>query len=157
MGLFKQKEVTSEHFKLLQDVGKLGAGNATKVELFDDHLELSNMIQKAPISLKYSQITDVKYTDEIETIEKSKSVIGRAIVGKTLFGDIGAQIGAISGTGKKEKREHHFLFAISYVSTSGNDAVLLFEDTKLYHGFKLYKNLLEKCGLNSENSDITKL
>lgn len=33
MGLFGKKEVTSEYFKLLQDVGKLGIGNATKVEL----------------------------------------------------------------------------------------------------------------------------
>ena len=158
MGLFGKKEVTSEYFKLLQDVGKLGIGNATKVEIFDDHLELSNMIQKNPISLKYSQITDVAYTDEIETIEKSKSVIGRAIVGKALFGDVGAQVGAISGVGKKQKKQRRFLFAISYTSSSGEDSVLLFEDTRLYHGFGLYTALKKRCTLPISNSEeITEL
>ncbi|MGN0352434.1 MAG: hypothetical protein ACI4ES_12345 [Roseburia sp.] len=159
MGLFSKKEVTSEYFNLLQDIGKLTAGNMTKIELFDDHLELSNMVQKTPITLKYSQITDVKYTDEIETIEKSKSVIGRAIVGKVLFGDVGAQVGAISGTGTKQKKEHHFLFAISYTTSLGEESALLFEDTRLHNGVKLYNNLLEKCNLTSgnPNNDITEL
>lgn len=156
MALFK-KEITEEYFKLLEDVGDLGKGNMTKIKLQDDHLELSNLMQKTPTSLKYSKITDVQYSSEIEIIEKSKSVIGRAIVGKMLFGNVGAQVGAISGMGKKQKKERHFLFAISYIAVSGDDAVLLFEDTRLHHGFKLYQNLLSKCNLSTTNSNVSEL
>lgn len=149
MGLFGKKEVNSEYFKLLQDIGKLGKNNMTKVELCEDHIELSNAIQRKPLTLKYSQITDVQYTQNIETVEKSKSVIGRAIIGKALFGDVGAQVGGMSGLGTKSKKELHFLFAISYISSSGEDAVLLFEDTRLYHGAKLYSNLRSKCNIQT--------
>ena len=158
MGLFSKKEVTSEYFVLLCDVGKLGKGNATKVELFEDHLELSNLTQKSPISLKYDQITDIKYTNEIETVEKEKSVIGRAIVGKMLFGDIGAQVGGMSGLGTKSQKEKHTIFAISYTSKNGDESVLLFEDTRHYHGPKLVMNLLKKCNIRTESSaEITEL
>ena len=98
------------------DVGHLKQGNATNVILYDDHLTLSDLSKNQPISLNYSQITDVIYTTEKEVTEKEKSVIGRAIVGGMLFGDTGATVGAISGIGTKTEThyKHYFVIFITF-------------------------------------------
>lgn len=62
--------------------------------------------------LNYSQITDVFYGKKTKLIEKPKSIIGRTLVGGVLFGGTGAVVGAISGNGKKIKKETHLYFII---------------------------------------------
>ena len=160
MGLFKKDKdvIISEHFLMLQDVGELKKGWAIKLSLYDDHLTLKNFAVKQPITLNYSQITDVfhGYTTEIQ--EKNKSTIGRAMAGGLLFGGAGAIVGAMTANGKKEKKVTKLMFIISYISSKGEDCFLQFEDTRHYKGKKLSNKLKELCNIEEkEKETITAL
>lgn len=160
MGFFKNNKgsIISDNFMLLKDVGELKTGWSIDVSLYDDHLELKNFAVKQPITLKYSQITDVfhGYTTEIQ--EKEKSIIGRAVAGGLLFGGAGAVVGAMTATGKKEKKVTKLMFIISYISSQGEESFLEFEDTRHYKGKKLSQKLKELCNIkDKENEVITSL
>ncbi len=159
MGFFKSTKgsIISDYFKITDSVGKLREGDAVDVALYEDHLELSAPLAKPPISLAYSQITDVFYGLQDELIEKKKSPIGRAVAGGLLFGGVGAIVGAVSGTGKKEKKVKKFMFIISYTSSAGEDTFLAFEDTRMYKGKKVAAKLKELCGITDEAPAITQL
>lgn len=150
MGFLKSKKgsIISEYFMLLENVARFGAGAAVDVALFEDHLELDLPLSKQqPVTLRYSQITDVYYGYEEEIVSKNKSVIGRAAAGGLVFGPAGAIVGAVSGSGKTEKKELHALFIISYTSSAGETSFLRFEDTRGFKGRKLYKKLKDLCGI----------
>lgn len=140
MGFFKSTKgsIISDYFKLTQDVAQLKADNMYDVALYDDYLEIAGKVK-----LKYSQITDVYYGLQTEITEKSKSVIGRAVAGGLLFGGVGAVVGAVSGTGSKDVKTKKFMFIISYTSSSGDDAFISFEDTRMYKGVKVANKLKE--------------
>lgn len=158
MGFFSSKSgsIISDYFKILEDIAQYKAENMIEISLYDKHLELSVPLSKfPPITLQYSQITDVYYGVETEIIEKSKSVIGRAAAGGLVFGPIGAIVGAVSGSGNKEKKELHFQFVISYKSKTGEDEFLKFEDTRRFKGQKVATKLKALCGI--ESSVVTSL
>lgn len=161
MGIFKSTKgsIISEPFQLLEPVGQLQAGLMVDVALYDDHLMLTApFMKKTPISLKYTQITDVIYGMQTEIIEKNKSSIGRAVTGGLLFGGAGAVVGAVSGTGKKEKKVNKFYFVISYTSSAGDAQLLQFEDVRLFKGRKVANKLKELVGISVEPpQDITDL
>ena len=160
MGLFTSKkgDIIGEHFQITEDLGKLRKGDMVKVELYDDHLELSTLLTKQPITLDYSQITDVFYGSQTELVEKSKSPIGRAVVGGLLTGGVGAVVGAVSGIGKKEKKVKKVMFIISYTSSAGEEKFLTFEDTRLSKGPALSMKLKTLCGVNDAAApEITRL
>ena len=157
MGFLKSTKgsVISEFFKPLQDLGPIKADtDVVDVALYDDHLEIkANLKKHEPITLQYSQITDVFYGQETEVVEKDRSVIGRAVAGGLLFGGVGAVVGGISGVGKKEKKVTKLLFIISYTAKDGQDAFLQFEDTRRYKGPKLAAKLRELCGIEPEKAE----
>lgn len=155
MGFLKSKKGTiiSDYFKLSKDVAQFKANNMYEVSLYDEYLELAG-IGGLSVKLKYEQITDVFYGLEKEVKEKNKSVIGRAVAGGLLFGGAGAVVGAISGTGKKQKTINRFMFIVSYKSQNGEDAFLTFEDTRLYKGSKLASKLKELCKVENENVEF---
>lgn len=152
MGFLKSKKgsIISDYFKTVDKIGNLGANNMVEVALYEDRLTISSPMIKQEITLNYNQITDVSYGTQTQIVEKNKSVIGRAIGGGLLFGGIGAIVGAVSGSGVKEKKEHHFYFIVSYTSQDGEDKFLQFEDTRLYKGQKLSKKLKELCSISDE-------
>lgn len=147
MGFFKSTKgsIISDYFQLKESVGTLTAGNMVNVELYNDHLDIKEI--KKSVSLNYSQITDVFYGLQTEIINVKKSTIGRAMAGGLLFGNTGAVVGAISGSGTKEKKERHFYFIISYTSATGEDKFIQFEDTRLYKGAKVAQKLKELCNI----------
>lgn len=149
MGFFTSKKgsIISDYFLLLENVGQFKSENMINVSLYDKFLELSAPMSKQPITLNYSQITDVYYGFETEIVQQNKSVIGRAAAGGIVFGPVGAIVGAVSGAGAKEKKEIHRLFVISYTPSSGGEAFLRFYDTRCYKGKKLAKQLKELCGI----------
>lgn len=155
MGLFKKDEnvIISEPFMILQDVGELKKGWAIKVSLYDDHLTLKNFAVKQPITLNYSQITDVFYGYMTEIQEKNKSTIGRAVAGGLLFGGAGAIVGAMTANGTKEKKVTKLMFIISYTSSKGEDCFLQFEDTRHYKGKKLSEKLKELCNIEEKEKE----
>ena len=161
MGLFTSAKgsIISEPFLLLEDVGQLKKDLVVEVALYNDHLELTApFMKKTPITLRYAQITDVFYGMQTEVVLKNKSPIGRAVAGGLLFGGAGAIVGAVSGTGKKEKKVNKFFFIISYTSADGVEKMLQFEDTRLYKGRKVANKLKELCGISDNaQGDITEL
>lgn len=148
--LFSTKgSIISDAFKLVEAHANLQPDLMYDVALFDDHLTIKLCFGKQEATLNYSQITDVEYTCELEKIAVNKSPIGRAIAGGLLFGGVGAMVGAVSGTGTKEKKERHFYFIISYTSNAGEDKYIVFEDTRLYKGDKVAKKLKELCNIST--------
>jgi hypothetical protein len=141
--------IISDAFMLTERHEHLSKGLMYDVALYADHLEIRLPLHKEKTTLLYSQITDIEYGSRTEIAEKSKSVIGRALVGGILLGGVGAVIGAVSGTGKKEKKETHLYFIISYTATDGDEKYIMFEDTRMYKGRKLYIKLTELCGINT--------
>lgn len=160
MGIFKSAKgsIISEPFQLLESVGQLQKDLMVEVALYDDYLELTvPFMKKTPTTLKYAQITDVFYGLQTEIVEKNKSSIGRAVAGGLLFGGVGAVVGAVSGSGKKEKKVNKFYFIISYTSSAGEEKLLQFEDTRLYKGRKVATKLKELVGIPTEVQEITEL
>lgn len=157
MGFFKSTKgsIISDFFKPLQDLGPIKAAtDVVDVALYDDHLELkANLKKHEPITLQYSQITDVFYGLETEVVEKNRSVIGRAIAGGVLFGGVGAVVGGMSGIGTKEQEVTKLVLIISYTAKDGQDAFLQFEDTRRYKGPKLAAKLRELCGLTEDQPE----
>lgn len=154
MGFFKSKKGTiiSDYFKLLEDVGNLKANNMYEVSLYPEYIEISAPI--ATVKLKYNQITDVFYGDKEEVVKKERSVIGRAIVGKILFGDTSAIVGAISGIGEKEKIIKHKSFILSYKSSvDDKDYFVNFEDTRIYKGAKIAAKIKELANIKEDVFD----
>ena len=144
MGLFSKKEKDIKATLKSSDNGFM-----YNLVLLEDRLQIGIPLAKTDQlkTLRYDQIRDVIYESDIEKISKSKSPIGRAITGGLLFGGAGAIVGAISGTGAKEKKEHHFYLIINYISKDGEDKFLQYEDQSLGAGMKFYKSLKEKAGI----------
>ena len=149
MGLFKSKKgsIISDYFKLTEDVAHLRAGNMYEVALYEDYLQIGE------VKLRYDQVTDVYYGLETEITQKNKSVIGRAVAGGILFGGLGAVVGAVSGTGTKDVKSKKFMFIISYTSSSGEDAFISFENTRLYKGVKVAAKLKELAKVGADHAE----
>ena len=96
------------------------------------------LIIKTPFSktnderIPAENIQECVYKKETE-LEQSNSVIGRAIAGGLLFGDVGAVVGGMSGL--KQKKVNRFFLVVSYDCCGGN-IVRAFED---YPNSKTYK------------------
>lgn len=157
MGFFKSTKgsLISDYFKLLEDAGGIKKNNMVDVAIYNEYVEIT--ADKQVVKLNIEQITDVYYGMETEITQKNKSVIGRAVAEGLIFGETGAVVGAISGMGTKDKKKHRFIFIISYTSSSGDDAFLSFEDTRLYKGTKVYKQLKSLLNLPDGNGNITEL
>lgn len=152
MGFFKSSKgsIISDYFQLTEDLGPFVKDDMVDVALHEDHLELKNLRSKDPLTLDYSQITDVFYGPDVQIVEKGKSVIGRAVAGGLLFGSVGAVVGAASGLGTKEKKVKRVILVISYTPSQGGDAFLQFEDTRMYKGPKVAMKLRELCHIKDE-------
>ena len=84
---------------------------------------------------------------EYETIEKDKSVIGRAIVGGLLLGPVGAIVGGMSGIGtKKETKVIQNANEDIYIDIIAEKQHFLFKVSKLNNdlAYKLYKKLQDE-------------
>lgn len=148
MGFFKSNKGTiiSEKFTVANDFAMFKRGRIVDVNLYDTELKITS--KDDVVNLSYSKITNVVYDLQTSIVEKDKSSIGRAIVGGALFGATGAIVGAVSGSGKKEKEVNKFMFVISYTGNDGNKSFIAFEDTRLWTGRKLAATLKDKCGLS---------
>lgn len=153
MGFFSSKRgsIASDYFCPEQAIGPIRAGDMTEVALYDDHLSLTNLAVKQPITLQYSQITDVFYGYREEIVEKNRSVIGRAVAGGLLFGGLGAVVGAVSGTGTKKAKQIDRYLVISYNAENGSQQFLEFKDTRRHHGPKVAQALKELCHIPDQS------
>ena len=141
--------IISDYFKLVKAHANLEANLMYDVALYDEHLTIKVGFGKQEATLNYSQITDVFYGLHTDIVKVSKSSIGRAVAGGLLFGSVGAVVGAVSGTGTKDKKERHTYFIISYTASTGEEKFIQFEDTRLYRGAKVAAKLKELCNIKT--------
>lgn len=83
--------------------------------------------KKPEVNLRFEQITGVTVVSEKDVIEKSKSTVGRAVVGGVLLGPLGAIVGGMSGIGNKVKSSTKYFMVINYKSREEELKVLSFE------------------------------
>ncbi|MBR5580075.1 MAG: hypothetical protein IKW26_02100 [Treponema sp.] len=154
MGFFRKTKgsIISDAFMLIEDHANLKAKLMYDIALYEEYLTIKLAFGKQEATLSYNQITDIFYGMETEIINEKKSSIGRAFAGGLLFGGVGAIVGAVSGTGTKEKKKRHFYFIISYTSSNGEEKIIQFEDTRLYRGTQVAKKLKELCKIQVPES-----
>ena len=154
MGFFKSTKgsIISEYFCIDHNLGPFPKGDMVNVALYEDHLTLSNLRTKTPITLEYSQIFDVYYGAHRPLGAHYETKLAPYFVGEMLFGDIGGAIGAASELRKKTKVEKKkvFYFLIGYTSAEGETSVLAFQDTRMFKGHKLFKKLVELSGVTPQ-------
>jgi len=120
MGIFGLKSKTGDAAIYLphhSGVPNFSPGHPSELILHDNvgKLEIRARFSKVLSAyLPYNKIVGVAQTTEKEIREKGKSVIGRAAIGAVLLGPLGAIVGGISGTGKKEKSKTKFYVIINY-------------------------------------------
>ena len=117
MGIFGKKKEATE-IKVFHRGGLNGYGWATTKLWLNDENECITMEAKKlePVHLKYEQIIDIDTTSDEKTTEKNKSVVGRALVGGMLMGEVGAIVGGMSGTGSKKTTRTSYYMVINYKS-----------------------------------------
>lgn len=155
MGIFNRKTTKKATFETLQTMGKICKHFLLTIELCDDRLIFYHnwyIKKKDAISLKYSQITNIEKFTQTELIAKDKSVIGQAVAGKLLFGDLGAQIGAIDATKPDIKKKEKIYMVIYYTSKEGEPSHLLFAFSHDYQCHDIYWNLRDICGITARES-----
>ncbi|WP_443112611.1 hypothetical protein [Clostridium sp. 'White wine YQ'] len=79
------------------------------------------------VYIKIEQLIAANVVTEEEIIEKSKSTVGRALVGGVILGPLGAIVGGMSGIGNKVKSNTKYYMVINYNSLEGETKVLSFE------------------------------
>jgi len=121
MGLLNYKDKNDNRyvdFAMEDGLSTIKKGALIRATLEESELTIKPSFSKQePSHLKYNQIVNVGVVREEEIIEKSKSVLGRAVVGGLVLGPLGAIVGGISGTGKKEKTKLKAYFVINYKSS----------------------------------------
>lgn len=155
MGFFKKDKdvIINGSFNPIKDIASIKAGIMVDLRLYTDHLTLKNYTVKQPITLNYSQITDVFYGNITEVQEKNKSTIGRAVAGGLLFGGAGAVVGAMTASGKKEKKVTKIMLIISYTSSQGEECFLELQDAS-FKGKKISAKLKELCNIKDKEPEV---
>ena len=155
----KEKQIKSINMSTVDGVADLPRDIVVNLELLEDKLQIKVKFgNKPPIFLSYDQIVNVAFMTEQEVIEKSKSVVGRAVAGGLIFGGLGAVIGGMSGTGTKQQKKQHLYLIINYNPADGGDAkALSFKPLDLSFGLDGFtKELKQLCGiLPAPTSGIT--
>jgi hypothetical protein len=161
MGIFGLKSKTGDAAVNLQyhsGIPNFPLGWPSELILHDEEkrLEIRTRLSKVPSAyLLYDKIVGVAQTTEKEIEEKSKSVLGRAAIGGVLLGPVGALVGGMSGTGKKEKSKTTFLVIINYRPDAENEDIKVLSFTYLpgnVWGLGKFINMLkERAGISTSN------
>ena len=129
--------VSQAYFLNMEAVCDLLEDDIVGIQLFEDHLEISNPDPDSVLSFPYSRVKDVKYGEVDEVVEKEHSIPGRAffsgcclfclfgiiinlIVG-VIAGIVGAVIGAVSALRPEKTTYVHTELSMVCTSPSGKD------------------------------------
>ena len=133
--------------------GSIGANVAVKGVLKSDCLYIyEDWHEDVNVSLPYHKITGVKLTSDVEIIERSKSVAGRAIVGGLVLGAAGALFGGLSGIGSKQERQASNYILISYRPSNDEEEHGILLKVGVSAWSKFMEKLKEKANIVEEKS-----
>lgn len=152
----RREDVITKHTFILKEGLSIPAGTGCVVMVHKDQLLFHTSLGNT-YKLKKEQILGSHEMSEKEILEKSKSSIGRAVVGGVALGPLGAVVGAISGTGSKKKKKMNYYTLISYVSQSGEDkTIILTEPGQSQISNTVFINSINNTyGLNKPIADTT--
>ncbi|MEK4514675.1 hypothetical protein NSS64_05355 [Paenibacillus sp. FSL H8-0122] len=104
----------------------LGIGSVEcKIFRFSDRVLIDSSRQRFEIYLAQFRAAEVKSMQEL--IDKSKSVVGRAMIGTLLVPGLGTIVGGMSGIGNKKKTSHYMIF--NFIDAHGELSAVTFQDT----------------------------
>lgn len=150
MGIFSRNNGDKINLKHLENKG---FDLVKEVSFDDEYLNIKQKFNnKAPvIKLRLNKITGLIETTDTDIKTKSKSVLGRAMLGGIFLGPAGAIVGGISGTKEKVITEIKFLLIINYLdSNSETQAIVLEELPGRFNISKFTKSLKLKCNIEKE-------
>lgn len=104
----------------------IGQGNICKVLGYKNQ-PIVIKSGKQEFTIPVERIVNFGYFTETQIAEKSKSVVGRAVIGGVLLGGLGAVVGAASGIGTKKVAKEEAYFVINYLNKEGETAVISFK------------------------------
>ena len=87
--------------------------------------------RKENYSIEYQDIINIVYREHTEVETKSKSIVGRALVGGALTGGIGAIIGGMTGIKDKKKTQKMYVIEIEYIVRGVKETILLEDRVKI--------------------------
>lgn len=156
MGIFFTKNKENErnvNFMTGNKIGAIAEGIAINATLKNDCIFIVSRLNKnISVTLKYEKITDCQYISEKDIREKSKSVLGRAVVGSLFLGPVGAIVGGISGVGHKKITKNKNYIVINYESNNEIGVLFLEVVGASLKWDKFYDELREKAGIKKELS-----
>ena len=133
MGIFGKKNKEGNmavNLTYIDGIESYNKGTAVALSINDENKSMemkARVYKKPPVYLQLEQITGVEVISEKDIIEKSKSTVGRAVVGGVVLGPLGAIIGGMSGIGNKKKSETHYFMVVNYKSKDEEIKILSFE------------------------------
>ena len=133
MGIFGKKNKDgnrSVNLTYIDGTESYSKGTAVEISLNDENknMQMKARVYKKPaVFLPFEHITGVEVISEKDIVEKSKSTVGRAVVGGVVLGPLGAIIGGMSGIGNKSKSDTHYFIVVNYKSKDQQIKVLSFE------------------------------
>lgn len=107
---------------LVDGVPNIGERRIVKVYLLPEALLIRQESDDKSAELPYTRIKDAQVVTEKEIIEKSKSVVGRAMIGGLFLGGLGATVGAISGVGTKQQVNENQFLVINYSTADSEES-----------------------------------
>lgn len=105
------------------------------------------------------KIIDTAMITEKEIVEKGKSVVGRGLLGGSIFGPAGLILGGLSGVGKKSKTEYTKIYIVSFVGSDGEVKNITFGMHKMMVRVteKFNKLLDKKLKSVTKSAEVTNL
>lgn len=150
----KDRSVSLSHIDGIKGMGKECLVDLT-YRMSERTLEIKPFLSRsAPYTLDVRKIIDIQYTSDWETYEKGKSVVGRAAAGSLVFGPVGAIVGGISGTGKKQKSKRHNYVIIAYISNGVEKSITFEEKTPQLGLTKMIAEIKEDANIQPPSREL---
>jgi len=137
---------------LADGVPNIGERRIVKIYLLPEALLIRQDSDDKSAELPYSRIKDAQVVTEKEIIEKSKSVVGRAMIGGLFLGGLGATVGAISGVGTKQQVNEKRFLVVNYSAADSEEskAISIELATAFYEDFVNGLHKVAKLGQHKE-------
>jgi hypothetical protein len=115
----------------------------------DEKLHIRDTANHAEVTINFSQTKHTEIVFEKQSVMSNKNMLGRAVFGGVLFGDVGAVVGAMTGMGEKSKKKIVAVFALDYTDKNDNIQRILFVETEDTIGlFAFQKKLCKAAGMH---------
>ncbi len=143
-------------FYVMQEFGSFGKGTKLRCIFREDYIEFRAPGKDGPkAKLEYRHIIEVVYGTKSEIEQVEKSVLGRAIVGSLLLGNLGATAGMVSSLqhgGTKPKQVVVRYLVIGYHGKSGKEEFIILQSKDRHTGQKAEQLIRSKIGQPPEAS-----